>query len=147
MAFAQRVLGAATLGLLLLAAGCATTTEPVSAPAPAPVVTPPRPEVAKPAPVPRPAPPARPASPSASAAWRPLLAKADAACQQGDYEQALALLERAQRIDPDSAEVYLSMAKTHQARGDAAKARVVAERGLLYCTTEALCEALRAFTR
>ena len=73
-----------------------------------------------------------------------MLAKAEQATQRGDYEQALALLERAQRIDPDSAEVYLCMAQTHRARGNAAQARATAERGLLYCSTEALCDALRA---
>jgi len=89
----------------------------------------------------------RPASPSASAAWRPLLAEAKQAAGRGDYEQALALLERAQRIDPDSAEVYLQMAKTHRARGDVAQARAMAERGLLYCSSASQCEALRQFTR
>jgi len=98
---------------------------------------------------PTPAPPEthRPASPSASAAWRPLLAKAEQAAGRGDYEQALALLERAQRIDPDSAEVYLQMARTHRARGDAAQARAMAERGLLYCSSASQCEALRQLTR
>jgi tetratricopeptide (TPR) repeat protein len=89
----------------------------------------------------------RPASPSASAAWQPLLAQAGQAAGRGDYEQALALLERAQRIDPDSAEVYLEMAKTHAARGDTVQARAVAERGLLYCSSASQCAALRAFTR
>jgi Tfp pilus assembly protein PilF len=75
------------------------------------------------------------------------LAEAEQCAGRGDYERALALLERAQRIDPDSAEVYLGMARTHAARGDAAQARVVAERGLLYCSSAALCDALRQFTR
>lgn len=146
MTFSQGLLRTAALALLLVTAGCATTTAPVETPAPAPEVKP-LPPVVKPMPKPQTPPPARPASPSASAAWQPLLAKADAACQHGDYEQALALLERAQRIDPDSAEVYLSMAKTHQLKGDAVKARVTAERGLLYCTSEEMCDALRAFAR
>ena len=87
----------------------------------------------------------QPASPSASAAWRPLLAKAQSASGRGDYEQAFAYLERAQRIDPDSAEVYLGMAQTHRARGDSVRASATAERGLLYCATTRLCDALRAF--
>ncbi len=89
----------------------------------------------------------KPASPSASSAWKPLLAEADQCAGRGDYERALALLERAQRIDPDSAEVYLGMARTHSARGDDAQARAVAERGLLYCSTASQCEALRRYTR
>jgi Flp pilus assembly protein TadD len=144
MVFWRELLRGAVLAILLVVAGCSTT-PPAQPPAPAPIVKPPAPTVVKPAPVPQP-PPARPAGPSASAAWQPLLAKADAATQHGDYEQALALLERAQRIDPASGEVYLSMARTQLAKGDAAKARATAERGLLYCATDALCDALRALT-
>jgi Tfp pilus assembly protein PilF len=91
--------------------------------------------------------PFRSATPSASTAWKPLLAKADRATNSGDYEQAMALLERAQRIDPDSAEVYLGMAKTHSAKGDDMQARVTAERGLLYCSGKTQCDALRRYTR
>jgi Flp pilus assembly protein TadD len=86
-------------------------------------------------------------TPTARAAWQPLLAQAGAATQRGDYEQALALLERAQRIEPDSAEVYLGMARTHKAKGDAAQARLTAERGLLYCVSDSQCNALRAYTQ
>ena len=91
--------------------------------------------------------PFRSATPSASTAWTPLLAKADRATNSGDYEQAMALLERAQRIDPDSAEVYLGMAKTHSAKGDDIQARATAERGLLYCSGKTQCDALRGYTR
>lgn len=94
-----------------------------------------------------PQPSSRPTQPSASAAYQPLLDKAGRATASGDYEQALALLERAQRIDPDSAEIYLSMAKTHKASGDMVQARATAERGLLYCRGSTECEALRAYTR
>ncbi|MEZ5574045.1 MAG: tetratricopeptide repeat protein [Halioglobus sp.] len=145
MALCQIVLRGSVLGLLTVLAAC-TSYKPQPE-TPAPVITPPGHEVGTPPEKPQTPPPARPASPSASAAWQPLLAKAEQATRNGDYEQALALLERAQRIDPDSGEVYLSMAQTHQAKGDRVQARVTAERGLLYCTTEALCNALRAFTR
>ena len=91
--------------------------------------------------------PFRSATPPASTAWTPLLAKADQATNSGDYEQAMALLERAQRIDPDSAEVYLGMAKTHSAKGDDIQARATAERGLLYCSGKTQCDALRGYTR
>ena len=42
---------------------------------------------------------------------------------------ALALLERAQRIDPDSAQIYLAMARTHEASGDGSQARATANAG------------------
>jgi len=137
------------VGLLILLAACSTYTPPASTPAPVEQPEPepePKPKVATP-PAKLPQTPPRPATPSASAALQPLLAKAAQATERGEYEQALALLERAQRVDPDSAEVYLGMAQTHQARGNAAQARATAERGLLYCASEAQCNALRAYTR
>ncbi|RLA44469.1 MAG: hypothetical protein DRR04_13695 [Gammaproteobacteria bacterium] len=85
--------------------------------------------------------------PSARTAYQPLLDKAAQATARGDYGQAMALLERAQRIDPDSAEIYLSMAKAHQASGDMAQSRATAERGLLYCNGSDQCAALRVYTR
>ena len=144
MVLSHMLFRGAAVGLVILLAACSTYTPPARAPAP---VEQPQPEprvVTPPAKVPQ-APP-RPATPSASAALRPLLAKAGQATERGDYEQALTLLERAQRIDPDSAEVYLGMAQTHKARGDLAQTRATAERGLLYCATDAQCNALRAYT-
>ena len=145
MVLSQLLLRSAVVGLVTLLAACATPAPPVRAPVPVQVPVPQRPVVTPPANVPK-APP-RPSTPSVSAAVQPLLAKAAQATERGDYEQALALLERAQRIDPGSAGVYLGMAQTHQARGDMAKARATAERGLLYCATDAECNALRAYTR
>lgn len=81
--------------------------------------------------------------PEVAAAYAPLLAKAEAASGRGDYEQALAFLERAQRIDPDNADIYLELARTHSERGDARQAAATAQRGLLYCTSSAQCDALR----
>jgi tetratricopeptide (TPR) repeat protein len=72
-----------------------------------------------------------------------LLARAETAVEQGQYEQALALLERAQRIDPDSGEIYLQLARTYDAKGDLSLARATAERGLLYCASKRQCGALR----
>lgn len=144
MMLSQVLFRGTALSLITLLAACSTYTPPDSEPAP--VVTQPEHTVVSPPPkVPRTQ--HRPASPSASAAWQPLLVKAEQAVARGDYEQALALLERAQRIDPDSAEVYLSMAKTQRARGDIAQAKATAERGLLYCSTARQCEALRGYTR
>ena len=147
MALSHMLLRGAAVGLVILLAACATYAPPASAPAPVEQSQPqPKPRVVTP-PAKVPQAPPRPATPSASAALQPLLAKAAQATERGDYEQALTLLERAQRIDPDSAEVYLGMAQTHKARGDLAQTRATAERGLLYCATDAQCSALRAYTR
>ncbi|MFT6287838.1 MAG: tetratricopeptide (TPR) repeat protein [Alcanivorax sp.] len=96
-----------------------------------------------------PAVPERPVAPEPndSNAYGPLLARASAATDRGDYEQALALLERAQRIDSDSAEIYLHLAATYMAKGDVALATATAERGLLYCQGHSQCDALRSYTR
>jgi len=134
---------ATILGLALLLAGCSIYTLPGSAPAP--VETRPVPEETVPD---RPVPPPPPATdPGMSSATAGLLDKANAASSQGDYEQALALLERAQRIDPNSAEVYLQLARVYAAQGHADKARDTASRGTLYCRDERECAALRALAR
>jgi tetratricopeptide (TPR) repeat protein len=131
-------------GLALALAGCSTVgTSPT--PTPPAVAHPPAPK--PPPPVTAPQPPARPPQPSTSSAWQPLVDKAVQATARGDYEQALALLERAQRIDPESGEIYLQLARTQRARGDAAQARATAERGMLFCSGSAQCDALRALTR
>ena len=127
--------------LALLATACASPGPEESAPAPvekAPDHTSVKTVPGK-APAPAPAP--------ATAAYQPLIEKAAQARQRGDFEEALALLERAQRIDADSAEIYLAMAETHSARGDAGQARAVAERGLLYCRSASQCDALRQYAR
>lgn len=134
------------VGALLLPSACAVVTLPGGEPKPpVPVVTP-QPE---PVPPPTPAPSAPRTQPDAGvvAAYSPLLDKAETAASQGDYEQALALLERAQRIAPDSAAVYLAMARTYASKGDAARARATAERGLLYCSVGDVCDELRAYIR
>lgn len=64
----------------------------------------------------------------------------------GDSARAIALLERAQRLDPDNAELYLELARTHFAAGNAAQGRATAERGLLYCQRRE-CAALRDLIR
>ncbi len=86
-----------------------------------------------------------PVTSAAPSAYRPLLDKAAYAATQGDYAQALALLERAQRIEPSSGEIYLNLAKTYRAKGDLAMAQATAERGLLYCSGRSECDALRAY--
>ena len=141
---ASRVVRAMVFGLALALAGCASVgTSPT--PTPPAVKHPPAPT--PPPPVSAPQPPARPPQPSTSSAWQPLVQKAEQATARGDYEQALALLERAQRIDPESGEIYLQLALTQRAKGDAAQARATAERGMLFCSGSSQCNALRALTR
>ncbi len=96
-----------------------------------------------------PAPVSRPpaADPAVTSAAAGLLDKARIASDQGDYEQALALLERAQRIDPDSGEIYLQLARVYAAQGETDKARDTAARGTLYCRDQRECAALRALAR
>ena len=131
-------------GLVLALAGCAGVEERDTGSAPVekqPDYTPVTP------PVTPPGPPARPPQPSTSSAWQPLVDRAAQAAARGEYDQALALLERAQRIDPESGEIYLQLARTHKARGNAAQARAMAERGMLFCRGQVECDALRAYTR
>ena len=65
---------------------------------------------------------------------------------QDDAFTALALLERALRIDPDSGEIYLALAKIYSLKGDTAMASATAQRGMLYCNGKAQCDALRAYS-
>src|SRR5690554_5838162 len=127
---------------VLLLHGC--TLLPQGRDAPAPVETrdgrlpPPKEDTA-------PLPPASP--PAEQVPAEPSSARAEVAVGHGDYDQALSLLERAQRIDPDNARIYLELARTYAAQGRGERARNMAERGLLYCRSEGECEALRAFLR
>jgi tetratricopeptide (TPR) repeat protein len=111
---------------------------------PAPIEEPDYTDVTKPE---TPAPPSQPTTPSQPviSAAQSLMNKADVAASSGDYEQAIALLERAQRIDSDNGEIYLAMAETYRAKGDVAMASAAAERGMLYCSGAKQCGALRGF--
>lgn len=93
----------------------------------------------EPAPVPSPQP--------GRSAYEQLLQKADNAGRQGSYRQAMALLERAQRIQPHNGHIYWKMALVAEQMGDYANAQAIAMRGLLYCDTSALCAKLRALSR
>lgn len=104
------------------------------------------PSYEEPAPGPTPAPRESASEPAATGAHSGLIARASEASTRGDYGQALAYLERAQRIDPDNAEIYLALAQTHDAAGNGVQASAVAERGLLYCNGSRQCDALRAYT-
>ena len=130
----------AVLCMMLLVGACGTV--PDSGPAPVER----RPESAS---VTTPPTPVRPSSPQRSpvnSAAQNLIDKAAVELDAGEYEQALALLERALRIDPDSGEVYLALAKTYSIKGDNAMASATAQRGMLYCTGKTQCNALRAYS-
>lgn len=140
----NRALVPGVLALVLSACG----TNPYSLPK----IESPEPEYREPAP--EPVPDSAPevetgdvARPAATGAHTGLLTKAGDARNRGEYSQSLAYLERAQRIDPDNAEVYLGLAQTHAAAGNSAQARATAERGLLYCRDTVQCDALRVYTR
>ncbi|PLW68237.1 hypothetical protein C0039_13715 [Pseudohalioglobus lutimaris] len=135
----QRLLVLVGLSLVLSACG----TNPYSLPK----IETPEPEYREPAPEPVPEPQPEVSRPAPSGAHAGLLAKADDARERGDYDQALAYLERALRIDPDNAEIYLGLAQTHAASGNDSQARATAERGLLYCNGHGQCDALRSLAR
>ena len=71
-----------------------------------------------------------------------LLLEARRARADGSLDRAQALLQRAQRIDPANAAVYLELAELYSQRGQHGESRSVAERGLLYCTGRD-CDSLR----
>jgi tetratricopeptide (TPR) repeat protein len=131
--------------LLLALSGCTIYSPPQG---PAPIETRPEPGVVTQQKQPPVAPQPLPSrEPNAVAAYSGLVSKARAASEQGDYNGALSLLERAQRIDPDSAEIYLELARTYAAQGQMEQARATAARGTLYCRSQSECEALRALAR
>jgi tetratricopeptide (TPR) repeat protein len=134
--------GLALVGVLLLA-GCSTTGQSPDS-GPAPIEEPGYTDVTEPETPVQPAPPAAPSEPVNSAV-KNLMDKAESATGNGDYEQAIALLERAQRIDADSGEIYLALAKTYTAKGDMGMASAAAERGMLYCRGSSQCGELRAY--
>ena len=139
---AKLTLATAMVGVMT---GCSVYSLPGSQPAPVEPEAQPTPPVSQPAQTPV-TPDAAP-DPNANNAYGALLQQAEQARSKGDYERALTLLERAQRIDPDSGEVYLHLARTYQAKGDLTMQHATAERGLLYCNGSSECNALRALSR
>lgn len=103
--------------------GAPVDERPGGVPAPRPV----EPE----APAERPSPSVRPAPPPVAAdAVAALVGEARRATAEGRHEAAVALAERAQRLDPRAPEPYLVLARAHQALGLTAQARQLALRGL-----------------
>ncbi|WP_414981023.1 tetratricopeptide repeat protein [Congregibacter sp.] len=91
--------------------------------------------------------PTLPTDPRVSPAVSPvdsLLDEARALRESGDLSASFARLERALRIAPQRAEVYLELARSHVAAGRPERASANAERGLLYCSSST-CTKLRKF--
>lgn len=82
--------------------------------------------------------------PAPDAAVDGLLATARRLRAEGDIQGSLARLDRALRIAPQNAGVYLELARSHRAAGADSRASASAERGLLYCVGE-MCRQLRGF--
>ena len=125
--------------LLLLSAvlaACSTGPQPVPASAP---------EAAVPAAGTATTPlPPRSAGTAGGDAVAALVADAAAACTAGDVATGLARLDRGLRIAPQSAAIYLEMARCHVIAGDEVRGAAAAERGLAYCSAEQ-CRRLRAY--
>jgi len=130
--------------LCALLAGCVTESP---APRPYPPATPPvvnRPAIPPstppsqpypqyPQPTPSPAPStAQPTPKPQSTVTLALQDEAQRAATAGDYAKATQILERAIRIEPDRAELWLELARVHLKEGDAAQAEQFARKALLF---------------
>ena len=87
----------------------------------------------------------RPGPPDAGDAVDGLLAAARKLRAAGDLAACFARLERALRIAPQRAEVYLELARAHLAAGAPERAAGAAQRGLAFCQGR-VCRELRAVT-
>ena len=87
----------------------------------------------------------RPGLPEAGDAVDGLLAAARKLRAAGDLAACFARLERALRIAPQRAEVYLELARAHLAAGAPERAAGAAQRGLAFCQGR-VCRELRAVT-
>ncbi len=129
-------------GMVVLLAACAT-----QAPAPTRAPPPPAPTQTVPSrPAPRPLPPASvpqgvpaPTTPSQPQSRPPsasvtlaLQDEAQRAATAGDLPKAIQILERAIRIEPDRAELWLALARAHLKEGDAAQAEQFARKALQF---------------
>ncbi|MFK7830513.1 MAG: tetratricopeptide repeat protein [Congregibacter sp.] len=75
-----------------------------------------------------------------------LLVQARRYRDSGDFDRSFARLDRALRIAPQRADVYLELARSYLAAGKPERAAASAERGLLYCEG-GTCRALRRFLK
>jgi len=138
---AARALCVAALSLLAVA--CVTTSSSgYPAPRPSPTTTPSgAPPSSSPAPpTPYPYPQSQPApAPSAPSAPRAdpsvtlaLREQSVAAAARGDHDQAVALIERALRIEPSRPELWIDLARLHLEEGDKSGAEQFARKALLF---------------
>ncbi len=147
-----------TVALALLVAGCmAPVYEPPPAPpvarpgtplpAPAPGAVPDTPAPAPEPPPPIPAPPPPPSSGATAA----LLQQGRQQAAAGDYAMATSSLERALRINPRDAELWLELGRIKLRQGDYAQAESMGQRALAVAggdsARRAQCEALISAAR
>lgn len=129
--------GVMSLLLVVLMSGCSSFQEtygrkPPATPAPQPGIEEPleeepsasrTPEVEQPAEPRRSRPSVQVARAEPLPAANHFIQQARTASDQGNYAQALSLLERARRISPGAGEVYLEIAEVHMNMGDSDQAR------------------------
>ena len=130
--------------LLMLLAGCVTQSPAPGGPPPAPRGTPqtvprqPQPQTqypSQPQPYPRPtpAPAPQPAQPKPqSTVTLALQDEAQRAATAGDLPKAIQIIERAIRIQPDSAQLWIELARLHLKEGNPAQAEQFARKALLF---------------
>ncbi len=82
--------------------------------------------------------PARQTSSPAQKAVTSLLQEGWANYRLGNYPRAMAIAERAQRLDPQRAEIYLLLASSHFAQGKRGLAEQLAQRGLSFSQSDAM---------
>lgn len=131
------------LACSLLLTACAS--QPGNRQSPARISTPTGEAVGSATVAPEPA-PAPTSVPTGEKARGTLLAQAREAQDSGNGATAIALLERALRLDPTDGALYLELARAQAETGRMERARATAERGLLYCSGED-CRALQRLLR
>lgn len=114
-------------GLALLLGGCAIAPDPI------PPETPEATRRSAETPTPAISTPGGAVAPPAVSPVERLLADAQELREVGNLSACFARLERALRIAPQDARIYLELARTHLEAGHRARASASAERGLLYC--------------
>jgi len=131
------------VGLVVVLTGCVTEQQGPypRGPAPVPPTTQTRPPQYPPPtqPAPQPIPqtpvPAQPQQPQPKPQSTVTLAlqnEAERAATAGDLPKAIQILERAIRIQPDSAQLWIELARCHLKEGNAAQAEQFARKALLF---------------